>query len=176
MKLCRRCLLEKPFVEFHKNRSTRDGYAAYCKTCKSIKDKEWIAADPQRGENRKTRSKRWQENNPERYRKSIDRWNREHPDKKYLLDKKAHIWSRYQLTIEEYGLLLVKQNGACAICGGVGTRSLHVDHDHSCCNGSKSCGACIRGLLCFRCNTMLGNANDDINILQKAINYVKDFG
>jgi hypothetical protein len=36
-----------------------------------------------------------------------------------------------------------------------------VDHDHACCPKqvkatAKTCGKCIRGLLCFRCNTSLG--------------------
>jgi len=30
--------------------------------------------------------------------------------------------------------------------------SLHVDHDHNCCNGVKSCGKCVRGIICNRCN------------------------
>jgi recombination endonuclease VII len=45
--------------------------------------------------------------------------------------------------------MLADQEGRCAICHepcGTGRR-LAVDHDHS--------SSCIRGLLCFRCNTSL---------------------
>ena len=32
----------------------------------------------------------------------------------------------------------------------------------------------VRGLLCSKCNSLLGMANDDIEILKKAIEYLKD--
>jgi hypothetical protein len=52
-------------------------------------------------------------------------------------------------------------------------KRLSVDHDHACCSGEGSCGKCIRGLLCHKCNLALGAINDDINILQKMIDYLK---
>lgn len=65
--------------------------------------------------------------------------------------------------------MVAAQNGVCAICGNGETskrqRSLSVDHDHE-------TGA-VRGLLCNRCNPMLGYARDDIAILQAAISYLQ---
>lgn len=56
-----------------------------------------------------------------------------------------------------------EQNGLCAICGR--DRPLVVDHDHS--------TEQVRRLLCRTCNGLLGFAEDDINILQRAIEYLE---
>ena len=46
-----------------------------------------------------------------------------------------------------------------------GHKSLHIDHDHK--TGK------VRGLLCHGCNTAIGLMKDDVNILTKAIEYLK---
>ena len=72
----------------------------------------------------------------------------------------------YGVTHDEYLALLEAQGGACAICRNSGQqRALAVDHDHV--------TSAIRGLLCDRCNPMLGYARDDIAILEAAIEYLK---
>jgi hypothetical protein len=42
----------------------------------------------------------------------------------------------------------------CAVCRGAS--DLVIDHDHSCCPGSASCGDCVRGFLCNGCNAAEG--------------------
>lgn len=59
------------------------------------------------------------------------------------------------------------QHGCCAICGKHQANlkcTLCVDHNHT--TGK------VRGLLCNSCNAILGMAHDDIQILQKAIEYL----
>jgi hypothetical protein len=61
------------------------------------------------------------------------------------------------LTVDQYAAMLDSQNGTCAICKEPpGYRRLAIDHDHSCCPGERSCGKCVRSLLCDVCNTRLG--------------------
>jgi hypothetical protein len=50
---------------------------------------------------------------------------------------------------------------------------LSIDHDHACCPGRISCGKCIRGLLCNRCNRALGLLGDSIELLKKMIAYLE---
>lgn len=70
----------------------------------------------------------------------------------------------YGMTLAQYEERLATQGGVCAICKHPETRrrsdgelfALAVDHDHSCCAGKRTCGRCVRGLLCWECNNILG--------------------
>jgi hypothetical protein len=44
----------------------------------------------------------------------------------------------------------------CDVCDAEERRHLNVDHDHRCCPGERSCGKCVRGLLCRTCNRIEG--------------------
>lgn len=67
--------------------------------------------------------------------------------------------SRVKRSLEDYETVLTKQGGHCATCANTEAENgkrLSWDHDHSCCAGRKSCGQCVRGLLCISCNRLLG--------------------
>ena len=91
------------------------------------------------------------------------------------ISKRKEALRRYNISIEDYDKLLKKQDGKCKICGQPEKirKYLSVDHDHKCCDNHKSCGKCIRGLLCLRCNKMLGMAYDNIEILKSSIRYLE---
>lgn len=81
--------------------------------------------------------------------------------------------AKYGITQEIYDEMLHNQGGVCAICKGPhGKRKFHVDHDHDCCPPNRSCGKCIRGLLCSNCNTAIGLLKDDEKLLRAAITYL----
>jgi hypothetical protein len=61
------------------------------------------------------------------------------------------------ISVEQYDSMLESQDGKCASCGQPPKKNrLAIDHDHTCCAGLRSCGKCVRGLLCITCNMALG--------------------
>ena len=67
--------------------------------------------------------------------------------------------------------MFINQEGCCAICKRHQLnfqKRLFVDHDHKTNE--------IRALLCQNCNSVLGNAKDDITILQSSIKYLENYG
>src|SRR5574343_960523 len=81
---------------------------------------------------------------------------------------------RYRITSEQFDTLLTEQGG-CAACGSEETdgKYWHVDHDHSCCRSTPTCGKCLRGILCHGCNTALGNVGDSTERLALLIEYLE---
>ena len=87
-----------------------------------------------------------------------DHPHRESPESRKKSNRKYRI-SSYGLTQELFDLLLEAQQNACGMCHEPFEEQqlIHVDHDHACCQGkNRSCGRCIRGLLCHTCNIALG--------------------
>ena len=86
-----------------------------------------------------------------------------------------------RLTLGEYRAMHEAQGHRCAVCGKHEThltrdgrpRSLSVDHDHRCCpDYQKTCGQCNRGLVCARCNMVLGLVRDDEQLLRQLADYL----
>lgn len=79
--------------------------------------------------------------------------------------KYTNMRDRYGVTKHVYDTLLSSQNNRCAICHEASKKALSIDH----CHQTKI----IRGLLCQRCNFLLGLARDNKTILQNAVSYLK---
>jgi hypothetical protein len=45
MKQCKKCGIEKPLSEFHKNKATKDGVQTYCAICSNAIKKDWRKAN-----------------------------------------------------------------------------------------------------------------------------------
>lgn len=91
-------------------------------------------------------------------------------DKGKASQKYRYIKYKYNLSRGEYDNLVLS-NSTCQICGtdvifsGRSKESACVDHDHA--------TERVRGILCNHCNRVLGLVNDNIGVLQKAINYLQ---
>ena len=84
---------------------------------------------------------------------------------------------RYAVSVEYLMELFLDpkcHNRACA-----SREDLVMDHDHACCpvgkfpGHRKSCGKCNRGLLCRKCNSALGQVDDDIEKIRGLIDYLE---
>jgi len=88
-----------------------------------------------------------------------------------------HKTALYNLS-KSYDQLLIDQKNCCASCFRERTVNeiFMVDHDHSCCSTTKkSCGKCVRGLVCRSCNTALGFVKDSKKHLQQLIDYLERY-
>lgn len=106
----------------------------------------------------------------------VTRWKRDNRERANKNNRDSQRRVKYGIEPEQYDAILAAQGGGCAICstdspGGSG--GWHTDHDHACCPGQKSCGKCIRGLLCVNCNLALGQLKDDPALLRKAADYLE---
>lgn len=87
-----------------------------------------------------------------------------------------NLQRRYGLSVDEYETFIANQNFACAICeveisttlGYKAKRPVVVDHNHE--TGE------VRGILCPKCNLVLGHARENTTILYKAIVYLSERG
>lgn len=175
MKVCNKCGESKPHEQFSKSAGSKDGLQYSCKDCNKeyrIKNSGVIAsyAKDYYRENKDVITaykKEYQEKN----REAISAREKEH----YKNNKGAYLKTQYNITIEQYNQMFEDQGGVCAICKGINDngRALSVDHDHKCCPGGKSCGSCIRQLLCLYCNTFIGYAKDDVRRLLAGVAYLE---
>lgn len=90
-------------------------------------------------------------------------------------NKARRIKVRYGITIARWDEIFTEQNGKC-ICGKIfsldtKTNAPHLDHDHACCPGN-ACGKCVRGMLCFRCNSVLGFLEKEPHLLPE---YLREY-
>jgi len=78
--------------------------------------------------------------------------------------------NKYNLTPEQYDMMVSKQKHRCAICGlhqSELLRRLDIDHNHK--------TNVNRGLLCNNCNRGIGVFKDSIELLDKAKKYLQYF-
>lgn len=88
--------------------------------------------------------------------------------------RERHLRERYGVTVDEFNAKLRAQDYECAVChADFGPDNPgFFDHLHACCPGRKSCGKCLRDVLCRGCNVSLGNVQDNATTLLGLIQYL----
>jgi len=94
----------------------------------------------------------------------MKKWRRDHPKRQGTIARRAKLKNKYGISLEEYEEIFNAQKGKCAICRDSQKKLLCIDHDHL--TGG------IRGLLCQRCNTGLGQFRDNRLFLARAAEYL----
>lgn len=129
MRMCSHCRITKPWPEFNANNAQSGGFNYLCKPCERSYRRELYRNSSKFRQASRERKHRW--------------W-------------RKRRFANYGLTELEYRTMVKAQGCKCAICGKKPNRTLHIDHDHTCCPGRDSCGKCLRGLICSACNTGIG--------------------
>jgi len=101
-------------------------------------------------------------------------------EKKNYIESLKYLTSNGEIfTLKNFIFQYFIQDGLCQICADqkiyLAPMTLHtsepvivIDHNHLTMK--------VRGLLCSRCNTLLGQAHEDITNLCRAIEYLKKYG
>lgn len=194
MRTCTKCGVSRNETEFNKATRGPGGLHWWCRPC-SIeqvrrsrakhpdKAREWARNAYWRNvEKRRAQSlarrnadpiaanaaaKEWRHRNPEKVKANLKRWRSENKDKVATNYRRKHLKKKFGLSESEYLQMVTEQQGKCLICRQVPTKRLFVDHCHE--------TTTVRGLLCGPCNSLLGMAQDSVEILTAAIEYLRKF-
>ena len=149
-KKCNRCKELKLFEEFGRQDRGKFDLNGRCKKCINeigiLKYKE----------------------RPEAIKANQKRYHLKNPNARANARANARLKYIFNITLEDYNLMLKYQDFLCAICKTPSDkfrRLFDVDHCHS--TGK------IRGLLCLNCNKGVGLFKDNVATLENAINYLK---
>jgi hypothetical protein len=145
-KICSTCGIEKPLIEFPRDKKYRDGHRGQCIKCRSARNREYEKR-PGYVRNRKPAV--------------TDRKMR---DTRYR--------RKYGITHDDYDRILLEHGHKCALCSNPPEKSLNgrlaVDHCHA--------TGVVRGLLCTDCNVRLSKWGDNVAGITRVLAYVSRGG
>lgn len=176
-KVCTRCKQRKALTDFYKAnynyKTNQDGHDYYCKYCrtgthlnsrntqkKKCSLEDCFTAHYAKGYCRMHYARVHRNGTIETKNKPVD------TTKTYIYAKQDYVYKRHYMLMAKYKMTLEEFNtraaNGCEICGEFKERSLHVDHDHKCCDGITTCGNCVRGVICNGCNTAVDKMENDL--------------
>lgn len=169
---CRVCAVTKPLSEFKINKECVEGRIKTCRDCISVgkhgrirKLKTALTKSFEYPDGTKLCTQCKQVKPKSDFRLHSKKSGRLH-SKCFICITDNLRFKNYGITGDEYRAMLNDQNGVCKICSGSNwnEKFLYVDHCHS--TGK------VRGILCSNCNMGIGLFQDNITLMQKAIEYL----
>lgn len=158
IKTCNRCKQKKKIT------NEEEYFDKVCKDC----DKKYKELDKQIKEKKINRTYNILAKNKKyikfkiKYPEYYKNYYRMHPEK-----FKASIFKKkYNLSIEQYNIMLDYQNYRCDICGILFDKYKRPEIDHNHITGK------VRAILCSSCNKLISNCNEKIDILNSAQSYL----
>lgn len=203
-KACPKCHLTKPLGDFYRNKSTSDGLSSYCRVCVRAANRASLDKLLDREVIERPEFRRCPRCNEEKsagffyetkqtahglstyciectralsiaeFHEHYERSKSEEAQRRRKLWSYMHL---YGVSADVAAGLLARNRGPCDCCGQPETilngknqmvRPLSVDHDHE--TGQ------IRGMVCHRCNIVLGQVEDDPVLLGNLIAYLERAG
>lgn len=160
--MCNVCGVEKDLSLFN-IRSDTGKHKRKCRDCEN----EWHKVNYTRIRSRKLASAKARYNTPDvKTRVKAYRASRKHLDKVWKKD--WDLSRNYGITLQSFYEIIELQHYSCPVCRKhlpPNSRLWCVDHDHA---TEK-----IRGIICLRCNHMLGHAKDDPDTLRRGAAYLE---
>lgn len=143
-KICTKCNQSRPIAHYRANKNIKYKQGSVYPQCK-----ECDKAYNQSRKNRNVEIRRqWY------YRNSNGK----------TANYRRQLMKLYGITLEKYREMCNEQEFCCKICNRF-DEHLVVDHCHK--------TMAVRGLLCRKCNTGIGQFSDDVNLLKSAITYLE---
>jgi len=102
----------------------------------------------------------WRKKNPEKWRKLTVKHSKS--DK----TRDSYLKRKYGITLANYNKMLIEQNYVCKVCHNKNNinHRLYVDHHHE--------SGVVRGLLCHKCNLIIGMCNEEPGRLLKIVEFI----
>ncbi len=166
-KVCVKCGVEKSFLEFHKDKSRKDGLFAYCKVCNKAHVKEWQQKNKERvnetcrriyqnnlehsRELRRNRVNKWYAIHANEARERAAKYRAEHPEIKRFAESKRRTKKLgngiFQISKLELNKLLKQP---CFVCNSKNNQT--IDHIIPISKGGRHSIGNLQ-TLCASCNS-----------------------
>ena len=157
-KKCSKCEQLLQLSDFYK-RAGASSYHSACKVCERGMAKDWYERNREKA---KSKYQEWRERNQD----AIKSYRAENRRKHY----QQEVIRKYGVDAEWFDNRMLEQSGKCDCCGtafewGNKQTAPHVDH----CHDTQT----VRGILCNRCNSVIGLCKDNAGLLSRMARYLR---